>query len=477
MSEITLIIHGWSDCSLSFKRLKKYLIKQGIGKTDTILYADYESREDNITFDDVIDGLNDQMLKRGIIDRNGAKLRELNVIVHSTGGLIIRHWIWRYYFKNGNRMAECPVRRLIMLAPANFGSPLAHRGKSFLGVLFKGRWKIGDFLEVGRRLLEGLELASPYQWQLAHKDLLVSEPYFTTDQIQTSIMVGLKDYEGLRGWVNKPGTDGTVVIAGTSLDVVKLRLDFSKSRKPGSGRYCPHDWVVKQAVDGFAFGVLEGVDHGGVVEDAGKDNTQVSAFLMDALRTRGPGDFRRLKTRLAKVTEESYARTGKPRFQQFFLHVLDDQGVSIPDYTVEFFIMKAGRGPGQLISRQTMTRKELIHSRKAHAEMTAEIHTNSQDTSYRRLMVNIEKIKAVLKAAQQDMRAGVVLSMRMYVPDSDKGIRYANKNLQNIILYNHCGEAPDQPSFFYPNTTTFMEIKVDRYNIYVKIGREARAGD
>ncbi len=474
MSEITLIIHGWSDCSQSFKHLKSHLIKQGIGKVDTVLYADYESREDNITFDDVIDGLNDQMYKHGIIDHNGVKLRELNVIIHSTGGLVIRHWIWRYYFKDRNRIAECPVRRLIMLAPANFGSPLAHRGKSFLGALFKGRWKIGDFLEVGRKLLEGLELASPYQWQLAHKDLFFPEPYYTAGQIQTSIMVGLKDYEGLRGWINKPGTDGTVVIAGTSLDVVKLRLDFSKPRQAGSGQYCPCDWMVKQAVDDFAFGVMEKVDHGGIIEEAGKNDTQVSDFLLAALRTRGPGDFRRLKTRLAKATEESYARTGKPRFQQFFLHVIDDQGVSIPDYTLEFFIVKAGRGFSQVVSRQNMTRKELMYSRMAHAELASEFHTNSQDSSYRRLMFNVEKIKAVLTAAQQDMRTGVVLSMRIYVPDIDKGIRYANKNLQNIILYDYRRTEPGQPSFFYPNTTTFMEIKIDRYNTYVKIGTEAR---
>jgi len=474
MSEVTLIMHGWSDCSLSFQHLKRHLIKQGIGKVDTVLYADYESREDNITFDDVIDGLNDQMHKQGIIDLNGKKLREINVIVHSTGGLVIRHWIWRYYFKDRNRIAECPVRRLIMLAPANFGSPLAHRGKSFLGTLFKGRWKIGDFLEVGRKLLAGLELASPYQWQLAHKDLFISEPYYTTGKIQTSIMVGLKDYEGLRGWVNKPGTDGTVVIAGTSLDAVKLRLDFSKPRQAGAGGYCPRDWIIKQAVDDFAFGVLEEVDHGGIVEEAGKENTQVSDFLLAALRTRGSGEFRRLQTRLAEATEKSYARTGKPRFQQFFLHVLDDQGVSIPDYTVEFFILKAGRGSGQVISRQTMTRKELIYSRKAHAELTSGFHTNSQDSSYRRLLVDIEKIKSILIAAQQDMQAGVVLSMRIYVPDIDKGIRYTNKNLQNIILYDHRGAEPNRPSFFYPNTTTFLEIKIDRYNTYVKIGTEAR---
>src|SRR6056297_3846219 len=157
MSEYTLIIHGWSDCSSSFVAVKKQLQKHGIGDVDTILYGDYQSREDNITFNDVIDGLNDQMIEKGLIEPNGKKKADLNIVVHSTGGLVIRHWIYNYY---ADRIDECPVKRILMLAPANFGSPLAHRGKSFLGRLVKGRWKVGDLLEVGRNLLDGLELGS-----------------------------------------------------------------------------------------------------------------------------------------------------------------------------------------------------------------------------------------------------------------------------------------------------------------------------
>ena len=229
LREKTLIIHGWSDCYKSFEKLKQYLVDKKIGNVETIFYGDYESREDHITFNDVIDGLNDQLIEKKFIDANGKKLCRLNVIVHSTGGLVIRHWIWRYYYRDKDRINDCPVNKLIMLAPANFGSPLAHQGRSFLGRLFKGRWKIGDMLEVGQNLLDGLELASPYQWELAHNDLLYPIPYYSAAKIQTTILVGIKDYEGLRGWVNKPGTDGTVVIAGTSLDSAKLVLDYTQA--------------------------------------------------------------------------------------------------------------------------------------------------------------------------------------------------------------------------------------------------------
>jgi len=76
MGATTLIIHGWSDCSASFVDMKKRLIERGVGEVDTILYGDYESREDNITFNDVIDGLNEQMIEKGLIEREKKNIRD-----------------------------------------------------------------------------------------------------------------------------------------------------------------------------------------------------------------------------------------------------------------------------------------------------------------------------------------------------------------------------------------------------------------
>lgn len=39
----TVVIHGGSDCSASFRHLKNCLVTEGLD------YADYESREDNIS--------------------------------------------------------------------------------------------------------------------------------------------------------------------------------------------------------------------------------------------------------------------------------------------------------------------------------------------------------------------------------------------------------------------------------------------
>ena len=37
------------------------------------------------------------MIDKGLIEADGTKITDLNIVVHSTGGLVIRHWIWHYY--------------------------------------------------------------------------------------------------------------------------------------------------------------------------------------------------------------------------------------------------------------------------------------------------------------------------------------------------------------------------------------------
>jgi len=472
MREATIIIHGWSDSSKSFVALKKTLIKQGIGSVDDIYYGDYESREDNMTFDDVVDGLNDEMLNWGFIDVNGKKKTNLNVIVHSTGGLVIRHWIWRYYYKHKNRIADCPVKRLIMLAPANFGSPLAHRGKSFLGGLLKGRWKIGDLFETGKEILHGLELGSPYQWEMAQRDLLIKSPYYNAEQIQTTILVGIEDFQGMASLINKPGTDGTVVIAGTSLDTTKLRLDFSKPKRNLSS-YNAYEWGLTNPPDDFAFGVLEKLDHTSIVDEAGKANSQVNQLLIEALSVKTKSTFDKYQDKLDKITAQTYTKTSEPQYQQFIYHAIDDQERPIEDYTLEFFIYHSDKANTNTILKQRLSKKEVFYSQMINRALSSQFHTHSQDMSYRRILVNNAEVMGILDKAKQDMKKNVVLSMKMYVPKIDNGIRYRNHDMQNIIIYDPNINSSQKTTFFYPNTTTLVELKVDRYNTYVKIGRKA----
>jgi hypothetical protein len=474
MADLTVIIHGWSDVSDSFHGMKRRLVAEGVGTVTSILYADYESREDSVTFNDIVSGLHDKFREEGIIDQDGRALKKINVVVHSTGGLVIRNWIYCYYYKDGDRIKDCPVEKIVMLAPANFGSPLAHRGKSFLGSLIKGRWKMGDFLEVGRQLLNGLELASPFQWRLAHQDLLVEKPYFNASQIQCTVLVGAEDYEGVRGWVNKPGTDGTVVIAGAAIDTAKVVLDFARPDDDVTD-YLPFAWSLTNAADDFAFGVLPGLDHGSIVGQSAVAESDVLKYLVEALGASSAAEFRSLQKALTERTKQTYAegKGGQPRreFQQFIVHAADQFGEPVRDFTLEFFVLASRKVANGVVNDRRLSKLEDRHTEKVNYAMLREIHTHSIDASFRRLLVDLAEVKWVLGNAAQDMGEPVVLGMRVYVPDIDKGIRYDLDALQNVVIYDPADASGKGLKFFYSNTTTLIELRVRRKCDLVKLSR------
>jgi hypothetical protein len=473
LPEVTLIIHGWSSYSLAFKELKNYLIAQGLGDVNTIVYADYESREDNLTFNDIVHGLNDRMRENGFIDQNGKKLCNMNVIVHSTGGLVIRNWIWRYYHKDGDRIKDCPVKNILMLAPANFGSPLAHRGKSLLGALSRGRRDANNFLEVGRQILDGLELGSAYQWDLANKDLILNQPYYNSAQIKVSVLVGIERYDGLQSLINKPGTDGTVVIAGTNLNSAKLTLDFCK---PGDKcPYNPYRWVVTKPIEDYGFGVLQSLNHDTIVRDI----TTIGPYVVAALKCKTKKQFNNWQKQLNKTTEQTYNATKAPKFQQFIVHAIDEQDVPVTDFTLEFFIVGSKRKQQHTLKNNMsyadeITDLELLYSRTVQDIISSEFHTYSKDPSYRRFLVNRVQVLALMDKFKNETGEAGVLSMRIHVPDIDRGIRYDTTNLKNLILYDPTVQAKESLQFFYDNTTTLLELRVERCNDYVSIGPDPK---
>ena len=89
----------------------------------------------------------------------------VDAIVHSTGGLVIRDWLQRYY-----EPEYAPIKHLVMLAPANFRLAAGAQGALLPGRVWKGfftKQPEGEPFETGTHILKGLELASPYTWGLA----------------------------------------------------------------------------------------------------------------------------------------------------------------------------------------------------------------------------------------------------------------------------------------------------------------------
>ena len=165
MPRQVVILHGWSDNSDSFKPLARFLKRNGFDP-HPIHLGDYDSLRNDVRIDDVAKRMEEVI--REVQARAGRNklAAKFDMVVHSTGGLVARHWISTFYASR-----PCPVQNLVMLAPANFGSALAHLGRSMLSRVAKG-WRTG--FETGDEMLYALELGSPYQWQLAQQDLRYS---------------------------------------------------------------------------------------------------------------------------------------------------------------------------------------------------------------------------------------------------------------------------------------------------------------
>src|SRR5262249_54716048 len=147
------------------------------------------------------------------LSRNGipTQRHSFDLVVHSTGALVAREYLRQVCVdpSAGRRdPSRSPVLHLCMLAPANFGSPLSTLGKSKLGRLFKG-WDWNHLFETGQGVLDALELASPYSYQLALDDLFdPSFRIFAPENTFTTVIVGTIPYpDALRSSRHENGSD------------------------------------------------------------------------------------------------------------------------------------------------------------------------------------------------------------------------------------------------------------------------------
>src|SRR5438270_1083323 len=227
MSRPIVLIHGYSAEGLDFKRICEELEVRKIPAID-INVANYVSLNNEITIKDIAEGL-DRAL------RNNPRLNEgqpFDAIVHSTGILVIRSWLTNYGAVKTHNDRLKRLKHLIGLAPATWGSPQAHKGRTWIGALVKGDREPGpDFLNAGDNVLDGLELGSRFTWDLAHLDLLGDPPCYDAgpDTPYICIFIGNKPYTGISSIANEPGTDGTVRWAGCGLNTRKISIDLTRT--------------------------------------------------------------------------------------------------------------------------------------------------------------------------------------------------------------------------------------------------------
>jgi hypothetical protein len=429
-----VLVHGYSDKGSSFARWCEVLQAHGYDTT-TIHLANYVSLSNEITVKDIAEGFD-----RALRERAGLSAHEpFDAIVHSTGMLVIREWLTTYSGRSER------LKHLIGLAPATFGSPMAHKGRSWLGAIFKGGRELGpDFMEAGDLVLSALELGSKYTWDLAHRDLLDPDTarYGPTSRTPYPfIFIGTKDYGWLRRAVTEAGTDGTVRWAGAGFNARKVKVDLTldPSRSNGVERMQIEPW--KNVTVPFV--LLDGLNHATILQEP---SDELVTMVKDALAVASGPAYEKWRDKYQSNLSSSRVAKKAAPWQQFVTRAIDERGDGIDDYFIQL---------GQVWQQ-----------RFTEIPFDMDVHAYREDESYRCFHVNLAKL-------QVEKRAN--LALRIIASSGTELVAYHGYNSfantarpardagkWDAVIEFDPKIAGGEVSFFAPFTTTLVEIRMNR---------------
>ncbi len=415
-----VIIHGWSDSSKSFTRLRNYVASLGKPAPVQINLADYVTLDDAVRFDDLVAGLQRAWLALGL----PVNPRSVDVIAHSTGGLVIRDWLRTCFGP-----ADAPVHHLLMLAPANFGSSLAHKGNAFYGRILKGFGSEKPF-QTGTHLLRGLELASPYTFNLALSDRFNSDNAFGPGRILCTVLVGNTGYSGIMSAANEDGSDGTVRASTANLNCALLDIDFATDPAKPS-------FKLKTSSGSTAFRILDGDNHStAAMKDNGPRDPAGLALIARALSVSDdefPDWCAQCATDNLLIADDAIANNDTSRYgyQNTVTQVSDDAGHSVDDYFLEFYL-------------DDIDDKKNRFAQLFHRDVIRTVHAHGRSPSYRSLMIDCTTLFAEIDKEQEYMKVSLTAEpalrknnyagYRTFTDDDIGGLRLTLAQIKKVFV-------------------------------------------
>lgn len=435
-----VLVHGYSDKGPSFRRWSDVLTARGFDAT-TIHLGSYVSLSNEISVKDIAEGFDRALRESPLHDG-----QPFDAIVHSTGMLVVREWLAGTVgtLDRPELAAERQgrLKHLIGLAPATFGSPMAHKGRSWLGAMFKGGRQPGpDFMEAGDIVLSALELGSSYTWNLAHRDFFSDPPIYGRSAATPYpfIFVGLKDYGWLKRAVTEPGTDGTVRWAGVGFNSRKIRIDLTVEPTRRQ-RVTIEPWKNVPVPQIF----LPDLNHGTILREP---SDALVDMVVEALDVSTGAEYERWTRTHRAASDAALRASGAKRWQQFIVHATDERGDGISDYFVEL---------GTIVNRR-FRRIEAFDN---------DVHAFRDDQSYRSFHVNLDRFKP---NTLESLAVRIIASSGTelvgyygYNSRPDLVISSREENKWDAILQFDARIGSREVRFVHPYTTTLVEIRLNR---------------
>jgi len=433
-----LIIHGWSDEADAFITLATAIEKASSRTVLSVYLSNYVSLDDDVRMKDLVNGLQRAWTQQSL--PTGAK--SIDVIIHSTGGLIIRDWMATYFTA---KHLKPPVNNLLMLAPANFGSPLAHKGRALYGRVIKG-FNAKKRFQTGTHILRALEMASPYSWDLAQRDRF-QDNAMTATGVRTTVIVGNTGYSGISSLANELGSDGTVYVATANLNCAAIEVSFP------AGDRRPQFNAIRKSRGDTAFLVLDDFNHSSIAHKSAThaENNALLGFILQALDITNTENFKQWiqvcdnHTAAILTLHNDDNDSHKHGFQNTVFRVRDDQGYDVQDYVIEFYNDTAKGDDDRLA--------ELFNK-----EAVVKVHAHKDNACYRSFMIDCSALYRIIEAQDQVLNISISAMPDLNEERNLVGYRsFGNHDIGQLTL-----SAQGVRDFFIPNRTLFIDITLTR---------------
>ena len=360
---VVVFVHGWSVTNTDTYgglpvRLRQEATAAGIDiQVKEIFLGRYISFRDEVRVSDI-----SRAFRTAVTDKLSNVLKDgtrFVCITHSTGGPVIRDW-WHRYYETVPKSGSCPMSHLIMLAPANYGSALAHLGKERLSRMKS--WFGG--VEPGQGVLDWLELGSEAAWDLNLAWIRSDGSQISAKGVFPFVLTGQTIdrafYDNLNSYTGEMGSDGVVRVAAANLEgrFIKLVQQAPKKKTGKKGVFETNNLEVEEFTEApnTALRIIGGKSHSGsrigIMRSVKKAQTDRKSqdtvdAILDCLKVRTKAQYQNLCQRFATQTNDvqeqeilevetrflrSDALFFHDKFSMVVFRVRDDEDYPITDF-------------------------------------------------------------------------------------------------------------------------------------------------